>query len=209
MAVVVVTFPGSNCDRDCVAAVSAVGGRAISVFHKETELPPDTDAIILPAIHRFADAGGAVVGIYNGFQILCEAQILPGALLRNTDGRFHCADVELEVVGDSPLLSGYERGDDDSIVVPIAHGEGNYFADDATLDLLERERRVAFRYVDVDAEGNGGLNGARRGIAGIIGGAKRNVLGMMPHPERRTSLLVGGEDGLPLIAAVTMARRIA
>ena len=231
MAVVVVTFPGSNCDRDCVAAVSAVGGRAISVFHKETELPPDTDAIILPggfsfgdylrcgamaarsnllpAIHRFADAGGAVVGICNGFQILCEAQILPGALLRNTDGRFHCADVELEVVGDSPLLSGYERGDDDSIVVPIAHGEGNYFADDATLDRLERERRIAFRYVDVDAEGNGGLNGARRGIAGIIGGAKRNVLGMMPHPERRTSLLVGGEDGLPLIAAVTMARRIA
>ena len=233
MAVVVVTIPGSNCDRDCVAAVVQTGAVARSVFHKEHELPKDTTAVILPggfsfgdylrcgamaarsnimgAVHRFVDAGGPVLGICNGFQILCETQILPGALLRNTDGRFHCEEVELQVVGDSPLLAGYERTapGEDGIVVPIAHGEGNYFADDATLDLLERERRIAFRYAELDADGHGRVNGARRGIAGIIGGPKRNVIGMMPHPERRASALVGGDDGLALIAAVCSAGRSA
>ena len=231
MAVVVVTFPGSNCDRDCVAAVAEAGGLARRVFHKETELPTDTDSVILPggfsfgdylrcgamaarsnllaAIHRFADGGGPVLGICNGFQILCEAGILPGALLRNADGRFHCQEVELRIGGESPLLSGYDKDDAEGIIVPIAHGEGNYFADDATLDLLERERRVAFRYAELDNDGHALVNGARRGIAGIIGGPRRNVLGMMPHPERRASVLVGGNDGLPLIAAMTSFGRIA
>jgi phosphoribosylformylglycinamidine synthase len=225
MAVTVITFPGSNCDRDCVAGVESAGGVARRVFHKEHELPADTDAIILPggfsfgdylrcgamaarshimgAVRRFADAGGPVLGICNGFQILCEAQMLPGALLRNAEGRFVCEEVELDIVGDSPLLVGYQPGD--GMVVPVAHGEGNYTADDDTLAMLERERRVAFRYRDLDASGNAKVNGARRGIAGIIGGPKRNILGMMPHPERRASTMLGGDDGLPLLLALVGA----
>jgi len=225
MATVVVTFPGSNCDRDCVAGVVAAGGTATRVFHKDHALPADTTGVILPggfsygdylrcgamaarspimqAVKRFADAGGPVLGICNGFQILCEAQMLPGALLRNASGRFVCEEVVLTVVGDSPLLARYTTGDE--VVVPVAHGEGNYTADDATLAQLEKERRVAFRYLEVDTAGNARVNGARRGIAGVIGGPKRNILGMMPHPERRASPLLGGDDGLGLLAALAAA----
>jgi phosphoribosylformylglycinamidine synthase I len=222
VTVVVVTFPGSNCDRDCVTAVTeACKGVATRVFHKETALPPSTTAVILPggfsfgdylrcgamaarseimpAVRRFADAGGPVLGICNGFQVLCEAQMLPGALLRNADGRFHCEEVELDVVGRSPLLT-YAAGE--TIVLPIAHGEGNYFADDDTVAQLEREARIAFRYRALDADGNGAVNGAKKGIAGVIGGPRRNVLGLMPHPERRSSELLGGDDGQPLLAAL-------
>jgi phosphoribosylformylglycinamidine synthase I len=222
VTVAVVTFPGSNCDRDCVTAVTeACGGVATRVFHKETALPSSTTAVILPggfsfgdylrcgamaarsaimpAVRRFADAGGPVLGICNGFQILCEAQLLPGALLRNKDGRFHCQEVELDVVGRSPLLT-YAPGE--TIVLPIAHGEGNYFADDDTMALLEREQRIAFRYKALDGDGNGAVNGARKGIAGVIGGPKRNVIGLMPHPERRSRALLGGDDGQPLIRAL-------
>jgi phosphoribosylformylglycinamidine synthase I len=225
VTVAVITFPGSNCDRDCVVAVQeACGGQAVRVFHKDAVLPASTSAVILPggfsfgdylrcgamaarsailpAVKRFADAGGPVVGICNGFQILCEARMLPGALLRNKDGRFHCQEVELEVVGRSPLLS-YAPGE--TIVLPIAHGEGNYFADDETLALLEREQRVAFRYKALDAAGHGAINGAQRGIAGVLGGPSRNVLGLMPHPERRSSELLGGEDGVPLLRALVQS----
>lgn len=226
MTVAVVTFPGSNCDRDCVVAVTeACGGSATRVFHKETALPSSTTAVILPggfsfgdylrcgamaarsailpAVRRFADAGGSVLGICNGFQILCEAGMLPGALLRNKDGRFHCQEVELEVGGQSPLLAAYTTGE--TIVLPIAHGEGNYFADDDTLALLEREQRIAFRYAARDARGDGVVNGARKGIAGIIGGPARNILGLMPHPERRSRALLGGDDGQPLLMALVRA----
>jgi phosphoribosylformylglycinamidine synthase I len=222
VTVAVVTFPGSNCDRDCVTAVTeACGGRAERVFHKETELPSSTAAVILPggfsfgdylrcgamaarsaimpAVQRFAEAGGPVLGICNGFQILCEAQLLPGALLRNKDGRFHCEEVELDVVGRSPLLT-YAPGE--TIVLPIAHGEGNYFADDETVAFLEREQRIAFRYRARDTDGNGVVNGAKHGIAGVIGGPRRNVIGLMPHPERRSRDLLGGDDGQPLLAAL-------
>ncbi len=223
MTVAVITFPGSNCDRDVVTAVvEGAGGAARRVFHKEHELPADTTAVVLPggfsfgdylrcgamaarahvmpAVKRFVDAGGPVLGICNGFQILCEAQILPGALLRNHDGRFHCEEVELEVSGDSPLLAHYTKGE--SIVLPIAHGEGNYFAADDVIATLERERRVAFRYVAKDGHGNGAVNGAKAAIAGIIGGPKRNVLGLMPHPERRSLDLHGADDGLPLLLSL-------
>jgi phosphoribosylformylglycinamidine synthase len=193
------------------------------VWHQDAELPAGTTAVILPggfsygdylrtgamaahsaimgAVKRFVDAGAPVLGICNGFQILCEAQILPGALLRNRDGAFVCDTVTLEVSGGGAgMLSGYDRRQ--HIALPVAHGEGNYFADDATLDTLERDDRVAFRYVEKDAHGNGAVNGARRAIAGIVGGPKRNVVGLMPHPERRSAPALGGTDGLALIAGL-------
>jgi phosphoribosylformylglycinamidine synthase len=217
VTVAVVTFPGSNCDRDCHRAVTeALGGSSTVAWHKDAGLPVGTTSVILPggfsygdylrtgamaalspimaAVKRFADAGGPVLGICNGFQILCEARLLPGALLRNEDGLFHCEEVTLDVdAGGKGLLGGYDRKQ--RIVLPIAHGEGNYFADEATLDQLEREDRVAFRYVDKNP------NGSRRNIAGIIGGPSRNVVGLMPHPERRQGAHLGGSDGLPLIRA--------
>jgi phosphoribosylformylglycinamidine synthase len=221
MGIVVVTFPGSNCDRDCVwAAGTALGLNVARAWHQDTELPRDTTGVILPggfsygdylrcgamaaqspimaAVKRFADAGGPVLGICNGFQILCESRMLPGALLRNRDGAFVCDDVELEVTaGGAGVLAGYDKRQ--HITLPVAHGEGNYFADSATLDALEREDRIAFRYTARDAHGNGAVNGAQRGIAGILGGPKRNVVGLMPHPERRSAPALGGVDGLALI----------
>ena len=218
MTVAVVTVPGSNCDRDVVRAVTeGLSAAATQAWHKDTELPAGTSAVVLPggfsygdylrcgamaalspimgAVRRFADAGGPVLGICNGFQILCEAKLLPGALLRNADGLFHCEDVELEVTGGGTgMLGGYDRKQ--RIALPIAHGEGNYFADDATLDLLEREDRVAFRYAKANP------NGSRRDIAGIVGGAARNVVGLMPHPERRSGAALGGEDGLAILRAL-------
>ena len=220
MTLAVVTFPGSNCDADVRRAVTeGLHGKAAMAWHKDADLPAGTTAVVLPggfsygdylrcgamavhspimaAVKRFVDAGGPVLGICNGFQILCEARLLPGALLRNRDGLFHCEDVELEVTaGGRGLLWAFDRKQ--RISLPIAHGEGSYFADEATLDALEREDRIAFRYVAVDAQGHGAVNGARRGIAGIIGGPKRNVVGLMPHPERRSAMHLGGTDGLGL-----------
>ncbi|MCC7111891.1 MAG: phosphoribosylformylglycinamidine synthase subunit PurQ [Deltaproteobacteria bacterium] len=227
MTVAVVTFPGSNCDRDCVSAVKdALGASVVRAWHKDAALPAQTSSVILPggfsygdylrcgamaalspimaAVKRFADAGGPVLGICNGFQILCEAKLLPGALLRNNDGLFHCEDVELEVcAGGRGLLAPFDRHQ--RITLPIAHGEGNYFADDATLDRLEAEERVAFRYVARDAKGNGAVNGARRGIAGVIGGPAHNVVGLMPHPERRSGTHLHGSDGLLLLRGLVAA----
>ncbi len=234
MTTAVVTFPGSNCDRDCVHAVAdALGAPVVRAWHKDPTLPSSTSAVILPggfsygdylrcgamaalspimaAVKRFADAGGPVLGICNGFQILCEARLLPGALLRNHDGLFHCEDVELEVsAGGAGLLAHYDRRQ--RITLPIAHGEGNYTADVATLDRLETEGRVAFRYVARDADGNGVVNGSRRGIAGVLGGPVNNVVGLMPHPERRSGPHLHGSDGLlvlrGLIAAGERAREV-
>ncbi len=227
MSVAVITFPGSNCDRDCVHAVeAAVGANVTRVFHKDSALPASTKAVILPggfsygdylrcgamaahspivaAVKRFADEGGAVLGICNGFQILCEAGLLPGALLPNRDGLFVCDLVELEVTGGAQgMLGAYDRGE--RIHLPVAHGEGNYFADDATLDQLEREGRVAFRYVTKDARGNGALNGSRRCVAGVTGGPSQNVVGLMPHPERRSEARLGGDDGLRLLEGLCRA----
>jgi phosphoribosylformylglycinamidine synthase len=227
MTVAVVTFPGSNCDRDCVWAVEkTTGASAQLVWHRDDGLPDDTSAVILPGgfsygdylrcgamaahspviadVKRFAAKGGPVLGICNGFQVLCEIGLLPGALLQNRDGLFLCEVVELEATGGGKgLLSRYGAGE--RIQLPIAHGEGNYFADDETLDQLERDGLVAFRYAARDGDGHGGLNGSRRAIAGLVGGPDHNVVGLMPHPERRAESRLGGVDGARLLQGLVEA----
>lgn len=221
----IVTFPGSNCDVDAYhAVVDALGERAVTLWHADHDLQ-GADVIVLPggfsygdalragAIARFspimrevvahAERGAPVVGFCNGFQVLCEAHLLPGALMRNAESRFICDWVHLRVEGtNAPLfLSGYAPGQ--VLRIPIAHGEGRFVADDATLDRLEAEGRVAFRYCD--ASGAVGpasnVNGASRAIAGITNAAG-NVLGMMPHPERAVEPLLGSTDGLPLFQSL-------
>ena len=205
----VIVFPGSNCDRDLAVAIRDVSGQApIMVWHRETELPRDLDLIAVPggfsygdylrsgamaarspvmqAVKEAADRGASVLGICNGFQILTEAGLLPGALMRNAGISFVCRDVELKVENSqSAFTSRYEAGE--QIVIPVAHHDGNYTAEEATLDRLEGEGRVAFRYV-------GECNGSARDIAGIIND-KGNVLGMMPHPERMVEAAHGRTDG--------------
>jgi phosphoribosylformylglycinamidine synthase len=214
--IAVVTFPGSNDDRDMCWALGSLGAEAVPVWHAEETLP-EVGAVVLPggfsygdylrcgAIARFspvmdsvvrhAEAGGLVIGICNGFQILCEAGLLPGVLMRNASLQFRCMPTHLVAANhDSPFTRGIEPGQ--ALAVPISHGEGNYFADEDTLDLLEATGRVAFRYADADgnvtAEAN--PNGSLRNIAGILN-EERNVLGMMPHPERACDPLLGGDDG--------------
>jgi phosphoribosylformylglycinamidine synthase I len=229
MSVAVITFPGSNCDRDCVHAVQeAVGADAQRAWHKDAGLPAGTSAVILPggfsygdylrtaaiaarepimaSVRRFAEAGGPVLGICNGFQMLCEIGLLPGALMQNKTGKFICKLVDLEVeAGGKGLLGAYMAGE--RIRLPVAHGDGNYFADDSTLDKLEADGRVAFRYVERDAGGHGAMNGSRRGIAGLVGGPSNNVVGLMPHPERRAEKRLGGTDGLRLLAGLVKAQK--
>jgi phosphoribosylformylglycinamidine synthase I len=220
----IVTFPGSNCDYDTYhAVVETLGEEAVLLWHKDHDLQ-GSDVVILPggfsygdylrpgAIARFspimqevvqhADRGGPVIGICNGFQIACEAGLLPGALLRNASLKFVCAPIHLRVEStDSMFTSRYERGQ--SIVLPIAHGDGRYSADDETLDRLEGEGRVVFRYAPsaLEAEEAYNPNGSMRDIAGILNGAG-NVLGMMPHPERAVDALLGSTDGLPLFESI-------
>jgi phosphoribosylformylglycinamidine synthase I len=194
----VIVFPGSNCDRDMAEALRLVSGRAPAmVWHRESELPDGLDLIAVPggfsygdylrsgamaaqspvmrAVKDAADRGVAVLGVCNGFQVLTEARLLPGALMRNAGIRFVCRDVALTVEnGQSAFTAAYEAGEE--IVIPVAHHDGNYQADAETLDRLEGEGRVAFRYA-------GEVNGSARNIAGILNEAG-NVLGMMPHPER-------------------------
>jgi phosphoribosylformylglycinamidine synthase len=218
MKVAVVTFPGSNCDADAIHVTrNLLGAPTASVWHRETELPPETSLVILPggfsygdalrsgalarfspimgAVRAHAERGGPVLGICNGFQVLVESGLLPGAMLQNASRKFVCRMVTLEVVSVGGPFGGlYAPGA--RLRVPVAHHEGRYFADDATLDRLEAEGRVAFRYAEGDDP-----NGSARRIAGILGAGK-NVLGMMPHPERASERLLGSEDGRPLFEAV-------
>jgi len=220
----VLTFPGLNGDYDAYqAACEALGEEALFLWHKDHDLQ-GSDVVILPggfsygdylragAIARFspimqevvqhAQRGGPVLAICNGFQIACEAGLLPGALLRNASLKFVCAPIGIRVeTTDTLFTSRYERGQ--RIVVPIAHGDGRYSADDETLERLEGEGRVVFRYApsDLEAEEAYNPNGSMHDIAGIVseGG---NVLGMMPHPERAVDPLLGAADGLPLFESI-------
>lgn len=214
----VIVFPGSNCDRDAASAWTELGlGSVRMLWHQDTDLS-GLGAVVVPggfsygdalragaiarfspvmdAVARFAADGGPVIGICNGFQILCEAGLLPGALARNEGLRFVCKPVELTVgTTNSPFLSEYTVGQ--RLVVPVAHGEGRYCCDDTTYSQLVSEDRIAFRYSDA-ANPNGSLDR----IAGIIGGPRRNVLGMMPHPERAVRPGLGSDDGAPMFHAL-------
>jgi phosphoribosylformylglycinamidine synthase len=213
----VIVFPGSNCDHDAFHAVSAnLGQRAEYIWHDSGGLG-DVDAVILPggfaygdylrcgaiakfskvmgAVRNFARDGGLVLGVCNGFQILVEAGLLPGALIRNRGLKFICREVRLRVETRSPFTSAARAGQ--VLRMPIAHGEGCYIGDQRTLDELEAEDRVAFRYVD-------NPNGSMRDIAGILS-KERNVMGMMPHPERACDPLMGSSDGLVVFRSMLEA----
>ena len=210
MKTAVVVFPGSNCDRDIAVALREVSGTAPAmVWHAETDLPDGVGLVALPggfsygdylrsgaigarspvmrAVAAAADRGVAVLGICNGFQILTEAGLLPGALMRNAGLDFVCRDVALTVENaQSVFTKSFTQGQ--AITLPVAHHDGNFSADEATLDRLEGEGRVAFRYTDT-------VNGSARNIAGVLSAAG-NVLGLMPHPERRIDTPAhGGSDG--------------
>ncbi|MCC6808223.1 MAG: phosphoribosylformylglycinamidine synthase subunit PurQ [Deltaproteobacteria bacterium] len=214
MKVTVITFPGSNCDRDVQRAFLGLGASLIIGWHEDTKLEA-TDAVILPGgfsygdylrtgamaarahimpeVKAFADRGGAVLGICNGFQILCEAGMLEGALLRNDSLSFICEDVKIDVEqADTKWTRGLAGK---TLRLPIAHGDGNFYADEATLDRLEAEKRVVFRYEARNP------NGSKRRIAGICN-ANRNVVGLMPHPERASDVLLGSTDGLQILGAI-------
>ena len=220
----VVVFPGSNCDHDAYhAAKHVLGQDAEFVWHKDTSLK-GADVVILPggfahgdylrtgaiarfspimpALLEFARAGGPVLGICNGFQVLLEAGLLPGAMLRNRDLKFHCEHVCIRVEqADTPFTALAKRGQ--VLRIPIAHGEGNFYADAETIAELESERRVIFRYCDVRGEitDASNPNGALNGIAGICNPG-RNVVGLMPHPERACEPSLGSADGLVLFESV-------
>jgi len=214
----VITFPGSNCDRDLAVAFQNAGFQVTRVWHKDDTLPAGIDVVGLPggfsfgdylrcgaiaarspiagAVRDFAARGGHVLGICNGFQVLLELGLLPGALMRNAGLKFICRPVELSVATpDSPFTAGYAPGT--RITIPVAHHDGNYQAEPETLDRLEGEGLVAFRYL-------ANPNGSARDIAGILSGNRR-VLGMMPHPERAIDPAQGGTDGRQLFAALTGA----
>ncbi|HTF37653.1 MAG TPA: phosphoribosylformylglycinamidine synthase subunit PurQ [Blastocatellia bacterium] len=213
----VVMFPGSNCDHDTYHVISKVIGQPVDFLWHRQNTVADCDAVILPggfsygdylrtgaiarfspvmgAVKEFASRGGLVMGICNGFQILCEAGLLPGALLRNKDLRFICDHINIRIEAtDTPYTNRCQRGQ--VLSVPIAHGDGNYFCDSETLAELQRENRIIFRYsaangnLEADANPNGSLDN----IAGICN-RERNVLGMMPHPERASEQLLGSSDG--------------
>jgi phosphoribosylformylglycinamidine synthase len=209
MKTAVIVFPGSNCDRDLAVALEQVTGRApVMVWHGESELPDGVDFIGIPggfsygdylrsgamaarspivrAVIDAANRGVPVLGVCNGFQVLTETGLLPGALMRNAGINFVSRPVKLTVENSQTLFtSGYEQGE--TIRIPVAHHDGNYHADDATLDALEQNGRVVFRYAEP-------VNGSARGIAGIVNDAG-NVLGMMPHPERAIEPAHGSTDG--------------
>src|SRR5690242_14034397 len=214
----VIVFPGSNCDHDAFYAVgNNLGQKAEYIWHDSHDLG-DVDAVILPggfsygdylrcgaiakfspvmrAVRRFAAEGGLVLGICNGFQILVECGLLPGALIRNRGLKFACREVQLRTETiNSPFAGSLSPGQ--VLRMPIAHGEGCYYADERTLDELEAEDRIAFRYVD-------NPNGSLRDIAGVLN-RDRNVMGMMPHPERATEPLMGSSDGLRIFESMVAA----
>jgi phosphoribosylformylglycinamidine synthase subunit PurQ / glutaminase len=214
----VIVFPGSNCDRDCAVAVEHVcGARPVMIWHRETTLPDGLDLIILPggfsygdylrcgamaaqspvmgAVKAAAERGISVLGICNGFQVLCEAGMLPGALLRNASLSYVCKPVAMDIVNTQTRFTRAYAAP--VAVMPVGHGEGAYFADPATLDRLEGEGRVVFRYRD-------NPNGSARDIAGIVNAAG-NVLGMMPHPDRAFEPALGSDHGAALFESLLAA----
>ena len=216
MKAAVIVFPGSNCDRDCKVAIErSAGARVEMVWHQETSLPDDLDLVVLPggfsygdylrcgamaaqspvlkAVVKAADDGMAVVGICNGFQVLCEAGLLPGALLRNEKLKYICKPVALDIVNSQTRFTA-EFGEQREAVMTVGNGEGNFFADEETLNRIEGEGQVVFRYKD-------NPNGSLRDIAGIVNG-KGNVLGLMPHPDRAFDADLGSEDGAILFRSV-------
>src|SRR5215510_7813466 len=225
----VVVFPGSNCDHDAYHVISKVIGQPVEFIWHRNPSVGDCDAIILPggfsygdylrtgaiarfspvmtAVKEFAGRGGIVMGICNGFQILCEAGLLPGALMRNRNLKFICEHINMRVeTTDTPFTSLCQRGQ--VISAPIAHGDGNYFCDAETLAELKRENRIVFRYSDA----NGAItdeanpNGSLENIAGIIN-REGNVLGLMPHPERASESALGSSDGRALFLSLAESLR--
>lgn len=215
MHAAVITFPGSNCDRDLAVAFENAGAKVSRVWHKDTSLPEGIDVVGIPggfsfgdylrcgaiaanspicrSVVDFANKGGFVLGICNGFQVLTETGLLPGALMRNAGLKFICKPVTLSVESnESPFTQGYEQGQE--ISVPVAHHDGNYTADADVLARLNGDARVAFRYVD-------NPNGSDEAIAGVMSANKR-VLGMMPHPERCVDEAHGGTDGTALFRSL-------
>ena len=225
MKAAVIVFPGSNCDRDCKSAIeTATGAHVDMVWHGETQLPDRLDLIVLPGGFAYGDylrcgaiaalspvmaevkaaagRGVAVAGICNGFQVLCEARMLPGALLRNAGLKYVCKAVDLAVVNQQTrFTAGF--GGRRQVTMTVGNGEGNYFASPATLQRLEDEGRVLFRYTDPDGKPNGNANpnGAANGIAGVLS-EKHNVLGLMPHPENHVEAVMGSTDGRGLFAGL-------
>ncbi|ACI49982.1 phosphoribosylformylglycinamidine synthase I [Gluconacetobacter diazotrophicus PA1 5] len=226
----IVVFPGTNRERDMAIALRSVTGRAPAmIWHRDTDLP-DLDLVVLAggfsygdylrcgamaahapimaAVRRFAEAGGHILGVCNGFQILTETGLLPGALLRNAALRFLSQDCHLRVErNDTPFTRRWQVGD--VFRTPMAHGDGNYIADDATIHALEDEGRVAFRYARPDGRVDAGdrqtnPNGSVNAIAGVFS-ANLRICGMMPHPEDLVDPLMGGEDGKPLFEGLVEA----
>jgi phosphoribosylformylglycinamidine synthase len=215
----VIVFPGSNCDRDAARALQRLSGKpAAMVWHKETALPEGIDLVVLPggfsygdylrsgamaakspvmrAVIAHAERGGLVLGVCNGFQVLTETRLLPGALLRNAGLKFVCREVELDIVNaNTPFTRAYREARD--TIIPIAHGDGRYFADEASLDRLENEGRVVFRY-------RNNPNGSARDIAGIVN-QRGNVMGMMPHPERASDPGLGRTGGAAVFQSLLEA----
>jgi phosphoribosylformylglycinamidine synthase len=219
----IAVFPGTWSDRDCRHAVELAGHEAVMLWHKDRDLQ-GADCVILPggfaygdylragavarfaplmeSVAEFANAGGLVWGICNGFQILCEAHLLPGALTRNSSLEYRCVPTWLRVeTVDTVFTAACAAGA--VLEIPVSHGEGRYVADEPTLEMLERDQRVAFRYVRRDGTGAGdeSPNGSMHDIAGIVN-ERRNVLGMMPHPERACEPLLGSSDGMQLFDSV-------
>jgi len=215
MKAAVVVFPGSNCDRDLATALRAAGADVTMAWHKDDALPAGTDLVAVPggfsfgdylrcgaiaarspiaaAVQAHARRGGYVLGVCNGFQVLTEMRLLPGALMRNAGLRFICRTATLRVATqDSPFTHGYAKGQ--TVRLPIAHHDGNYLADEDTLRRLQAEDRIAFTYADP-------VNGSVLDIAGVLSGNRR-VLGLMPHPERAADPALGGTDGSPLFQSL-------
>jgi phosphoribosylformylglycinamidine synthase len=223
----VLVFPGSNCDHDAYWVLSQVAGQPVTfLWHASHDLE-NCDAIVVPggfaygdylrtgalarfapvmeSVTKFAAAGGLVLGICNGFQILCESGLLPGALMRNVGLKYVCKPVHVRVeTADTPFTNACQPGE--VLQIPIGHMDGNYFCDESTLQTLEREKRVVFRYCnpagEITAEAN--PNGSLANIASICN-AGRNVLGMMPHPERASETLLGGADGFKIFRSLVTA----
>jgi phosphoribosylformylglycinamidine synthase I len=223
----VIQFPGSNCDQDPYWVLSQVARQPVTYLWHESQDLQNCDVVIVPggfaygdylrtgaiarfspvmeAVGRFATSGGLVLGICNGFQILCESHLLPGALIRNAGLRYVCKPVWLRVENaETPFTNACRAGD--VLQIPIGHSDGNYFCDEPTLEQLRREQRIVFRYCtpqgEITAEGN--PNGSLDNIAGICNEG-RNVLGLMPHPERASEALMGGRDGLKLFESLVAA----